>query len=264
MFLNRTDELSLAFKGAGRAVKVLLIGACDGTRDGLIDRLLNQSHWKGTLVEPEMANYEELRLYTSSASDRLTLLNVAVNDVCPTPATTNLTFLRVKPDRAHRYPHWFSKEIGSVDDNITRGITTFFSTLNETSFRGTEAFTARRQDFDLVNQKVDCMTPDQFLLPNSTLTFSRRHESFDVVKIDAEGRDVAILVNLLESIRSLHVPLPILILIESKFASQESQTTLLRASDHLGYKSTLRYFKNPSQEWISRNDALFFLQSFPY
>lgn len=274
MFLNRSDELSSKFKEVGRTVKVLLLGACDGTGDWLIDRLLNQSHWRGTLVEPEMKNFEDLRTNTARASARLTYHKVAVNDACPTP-TMILTFLSVKPDRAHRYPHWFSREIGSVDSNITRGITRFFSTLtNETSFRGTESFTARRQDFDLVNQKVDCVTPDQFL-PNSSLASSssgdkftttryRQEELFNVVKIDTEGRDAAIVVRLLESMHSLRVPLPILVLIENKFASQDVQTALLRVTGSLGYKSTLRYFKNPSRDWISRNDAFFFLPSFHY
>lgn len=272
LFLNRIEELSRVIK----KLNVLIVGACDGTHDRLIEMLIDNkshSHWRGILVEPLAKNFEELLVRTKNVTHRLQYFNCALNDRCD-KGVGRMTHIRIKQNETHKYPHWLARQIATIDPNASKAIEKFAKQVSTQKKIALPIFnrTVNPGDLEVVNETVKCKTSQQLMLE---LHHLRRDSGkmmraglfwIHAIKIDAEGRDFAILRSLLRYYRdqiavdgSSIARLPIIIQIENKFMNPLQRRSLLSDCQALGYNSTLDY---PQYGWLTANDLVFFRQSF--
>lgn len=264
-FIQKVHELSFELQQTSQILNIMVIGACDGTHDRLIYDLINpdNAHWRGILVEPLAHNFRDLTVNLRNVSHRIKTLQCAVTDQCVSEYV-NMSYARVRPEVQDKYPHWFTREIASLDPNVTLLFEKFAhspSKIKRIIKDAANGSSVDMKDFEWTTEAVKCMT--------GSVLISRMPASdwIHVIKIDAEGRDFLILLTLLKFFlryrsrgdRTGVMRLPLLILIENKFLTNVQRARLAAATQQLGYESTLSYAPlGHAQHGLNANDALFF------
>jgi FkbM family methyltransferase len=177
------------------------VGANDGIKDDPIRKFILATKWRGLLIEPIPAYFQNLVRNYSGHADRLIFENCAISD-----HEGHQTMFRIK-DGAAGLPAW-ATGLASFDRAVLQKVEASIPNLNDL----------------IIEDKVRCSTLESLLLKHN-------RSRIDLLQVDAEGYDYDIIRAI-----DLNVMRPRIVHYESKHITQRKQKELINKLVSSGYK----------------------------
>jgi hypothetical protein len=116
--LKYVDSLSANLAHYGLPVNTMMIGACDGQKDSLIEVIQKGNYTSAVLVEPVRENFNDVSEMFKSKYN-VQVLEAAVDPSCVEPTSTR-SFTRAAPSFAanETVPHWQRRQLGSMQPKV--------------------------------------------------------------------------------------------------------------------------------------------------
>ncbi|ETO12795.1 Methyltransferase FkbM [Reticulomyxa filosa] len=181
--------LSDVYTRENEGINFIQVGACDGNflaSNDPVQRLLQNSHWHGVLMEPVPFLFEKLQANVessmASAKQRLYLMNAALSSANGPQAfyVVNDEFAKEKPEETHALKY----QIGSFNKNHIVKHLSKLQRRNELQFD---------VDHYIDTVTVRGVTPDTVVHEFKQSNLAVRDGTIDVLLIDAEGYDFIVL-----------------------------------------------------------------------
>lgn len=184
-FSRMLQSLSAIAQNQNMTFDFVLIGACDGTADDIIEKYFANSHWRGVFVEPIPDNFNNMTALFKKKDkyqNRSYFINAAVSDSC---SDNMITIYAPAVYENRPTPHHIKNQMASVRLDVTN------------------RFVEAEKTPGMREWKVPCATPLK-VIKDAQMYFdglpvdkgsAKLHTRFQpmLIKIDTEGHDGVIL-----------------------------------------------------------------------